>query len=138
MNVITVAPGVQFSIIAPSGFALLAALWETGQEMGRDLVITSGTDGMHSGNLDPHHAGCAYDVRSHDMDEVTKSVFVDKVLAHFGTPIVNSGGYVTDYFFGWLENAGTDNEHFHFQLRHGKTYPPSNNGDNVQQAVEEG
>ncbi len=37
-----------------------------------DLTITSGTDGAHSGPGDPHYHGEAYDVRSHDLDDVTK------------------------------------------------------------------
>lgn len=135
VNVVTTAPGVQFSTIASAGFALLAALWQTSQEIGHDLVITSGTDGQHSGNLDPHHAGCAYDVRSHDIDEMTKSLFVQKVLNHLGDVQPSSGGWVTDYFFGWIEDAGQPNEHAHFQLRHNMTYPPNNNSESVRDAV---
>lgn len=135
MNVVTTLPSVQFAFISSAGFALISAIWQTGQEIGHDLVITSGTDGEHSGPDDPHHKGEAYDVRSHDMDTVAKGIFVQKVLNHLGTAAPSSGGYVTDYFFGWLENAGMDNEHFHFQLRHGKVYPPVSNAEQVNDAV---
>jgi hypothetical protein len=135
MNYLHTIPGVQFAVISPAGFALLAVLWQTAQELGRDLIITSGTDGAHSGPMDPHHLGCAYDVRSHDMDEATKSQFIQKVLAHFQPPVPSSGGYITDDFFGWLEQPGTPDEHFHLQLRKGHVYPPSNNSGDVQEAA---
>lgn len=112
-------PTVQFATIAPAGFELLRAL----ASCGYDLTITSGTDGEHSGPADPHHLGCAYDVRSHDLDADHKSNVLFLVMSQLGSPTPGSGGLVTDKFFGWLEQAGTADEHFHFQLRHGAVYP---------------
>lgn len=37
---------------------------------------------------------------------------------------IEAGGLATALFFGWLENAGTPNEHFHFQVRRGMEVPP--------------
>lgn len=118
---IRVADGVQFGVIAPAGFEILRALTAVSNSSGVDFTITSGTDGVHSGLSDPHHSGCAYDVRSHDL--TNKQDVLTAVMQELGQPSASSGGYVTAKFFGWLEQAGTDNEHFHFQLRHGQVYP---------------
>jgi hypothetical protein len=121
LAVVRVKPGVQFSTIASAGFRILAALNTTAETLGHDLTITSGTDGEHSGSDDPHHSGNAYDVRSQDIAD--KQAVLLAVMNALGTPTPGSGGYVTENFFGWLEQAGTANEHFHFQLRHGQVYP---------------
>lgn len=114
MNVVQCKSGVEFSVIAPGGFRILSAIDQTAAHLGVDLVITSGSDGVHSGPSDPHHFGNAYDVRSHDFDQDTK----DKVLA---TIMLFLG---QDYFYGFLEDPGQDTEHFHFQVKRGTTYPP--------------
>lgn len=56
-NVIRVKDGVLFLKIAPAGFRILSAIDQVAQALSLDLVITSGTDGEHSGPLDPHHRG---------------------------------------------------------------------------------
>jgi len=116
-------PGVRFDYIASAGFAILAAFVAASRKLGTDLTITSGTDGTHSGPIDPHHLGAAYDVRSHSFPDVMKQTVLLSVMAELGVARPQSSGYVTDKFFGWLEAAGSDNEHFHFQLRHGIEYP---------------
>jgi hypothetical protein len=115
--------GVRFDLIAPAGFRILAALEEASLQSNLDLIITSGTDGEHSGPNDPHHLGQAYDVRSHDFSPEQKQMVLEYVMTVLGTPLEQSGGLVTDKFFGWLEAAGTANEHYHFQLRRGMEYP---------------
>jgi len=125
MNVVRVKDGVEFTTISPAGFRLLGAIDKTATLLGLDLMITSACDGAHSGADDPHHLGEAYDVRSRDVAD--KDLLLRTVLSQLGTPIPASGGgggYVTAYFFGWLEDAGRENEHFHFQRRRGMTYPP--------------
>jgi hypothetical protein len=64
---VTTKDGVDFAVVAPAGFVILAALKTLSAEEGVDLVITSACDGVHSGPGDPHHSGEAYDVRSHDF-----------------------------------------------------------------------
>ena len=120
MGGIRVKPGVEFSTISPAGFRILRALDQVAAGL-RDLTITSACDGAHSGPDDPHHTGNAFDVRSQDQSD--KPAVLLAVMQALGTPSASSGGYVTEKFFGWLEQAGTANEHFHFQLRHGQTYP---------------
>jgi len=100
-------------VIAPAGFRILSAIDQTAAKLGVDLVITSACDGAHSGPDDPHHHGEAYDVRSHDFTADQK----EKILA----TVMNVLGWT--YFFGFLEAAGTDNEHFHFQRKKGTVYP---------------
>ena len=113
MAVIRVKEAVSFAVIAPAGFRILSAIDQTAAKLGVDLIITSACDGEHSGPTDPHHSGEAYDVRSHDFDQDTK----DKVLANVMTIL----GW--DSFYGFLEAAGTDTEHFHFQRKRNTVYP---------------
>jgi hypothetical protein len=120
-NVIRVKPGVQFGVFTLAGLRLLTAVANVAADLAHDFTITSGTDGTHSGPDDPHHSGNAYDVRSQDVSD--KQAVLLAVMKELGSPTPDSGGYVTDKFFGWLEQAGTANEHFHFQLRHGQVYP---------------
>src|SRR5215813_6629239 len=121
--VVRIKEGVQFTTIAPAGVRLLAAFDKACISLGFDLTITSACDGEHSGPGDPHHLGEAYDVRSKGIRD--KDAVLIAVLNQFGHPTpANGGGYSTAYFFGWLEQAGTENEHFHFQRRQGTIYPP--------------
>lgn len=122
MNVIIALPSAQFTTIAPAGFRILSALEAAAQTIGHDLTITSACDGAHSGPQDPHHLGCAYDVRIHDLPD--PQMALEAIMGQLGEPTPDSGGLVTSQFFGWLESAGTSNEHIHVQLRHNqKTYP---------------
>jgi hypothetical protein len=106
--------GVLFTLIAPGGFRILSAIDQTTSQLGLDLIITSGTDGVHSGPDDPHHRGEAYDVRSHEFTPDEK----DKILAQIMTILE------WNYFYGFLEDPGTDNEHWHIQVKKGTVYPP--------------
>jgi hypothetical protein len=114
VNVVTVKPGVEFAVIAPGGFCILSAIQQASQHCAVDLTITSGTDGEHSGPADPHHTGNAYDVRSHDLTDEMKQA----VLAYMMDTVLG-----WDRFYGFIEAAGTDNEHFHVQVKKGTTYP---------------
>lgn len=109
---IKVKPGVEFSVIAPAGYMILSALKYTSKLLGMDLTITSGTDGEHSGPTDPHHAGEAYDVRSHDLQPSVKSAVLMAMMNELGT----------NHFYGFLESPGTDGEHFHIQRAKGTTF----------------
>lgn len=114
MSCVYTKSGVLFALIAPGGFRILSAIDQTAAKLGVDLIITSGTDGLHSGAEDPHHRGEAYDVRSHEFTADEK----DKVLAQ----IMLILGW--DNFYGFLESPATDNEHWHFQVKKGTVYPP--------------
>jgi hypothetical protein len=113
MSIVTVKPGVEFKVIAPGGFAILAAIQQAAEVTTIPLVITSACDGEHSGPNDPHHRGEAYDVRTHDMSTTDKHFILGVVLGLLGQ----------EKFFGFLEDPGTENEHIHFQVRKGTTYP---------------
>lgn len=113
IGVTTTKEGVLFQKIAPSGFRILSAIDQTAWNLGIDLVITSGTDGEHSGPNDPHHRGEAYDVRSHGFAEELKQQVIDAVMSLLGF----------ERFYGFLEAAGSQNEHFHFQIKKNTTYP---------------
>lgn len=114
MNVIRLKPDVVFTDIAPGGFRILSAIDQTAKALGMDLTITSACDGMHSGPLDPHHRGEAYDLRTHDLTVQQKQDVLDKIMAILGY----------DYFYGFLESPDTDNEHIHVQVKRGTKFPP--------------
>jgi hypothetical protein len=109
---VKVKPGVAFNVIGPAGYQILTALKETSRLLGVDLVITSGSDGLHSGPFDPHKTGEAYDVRSHDFDNDMKAKVLETMLFVLGP----------DRFYGVIEDAGGANEHYHFQRRIGTRY----------------
>lgn len=122
---IVVKPNVSFDVIAPAGFRLLTAI-DTVSRIYNPLTVTSACDGEHSGSDDPHKRGEAYDVRSHDFDDATKRIVLVNVMMALedGEPVAqDTGGYVTEHFFGWIEQAGTRDEHMHFQLRRGAALP---------------
>lgn len=113
MGVVRVKDGVLFNVIAPGGFRILNVLDNVSHDMNLDLVITSGTDGEHSGPDDPHHRGEAYDIRCHDLPDK------DKVLERLISYLESFG----DRFFAFIEAPGTENEHIHIQVKKGTVYP---------------
>jgi len=108
---VRVKDGVEFTMIAPGGFCILAAINATTAFVGRDLTITSACDGIHSGIDDPHHRGEAYDVRTHDLP--------DKLAAL--QQIINLLG--EERFYCFLEDPDSENEHIHCQVRRGIPFP---------------
>ena len=113
MSVVLVKSNVLFSVIAPGGFRILSAIDRTAAALDCDLVITSACDGLHSGELDPHHRGEAYDIRSHDFSQEQKDRILAQIMTYLGW----------DRFYGFIESPGTDNEHIHVQTKKGVPYP---------------
>lgn len=111
---VRVKPGCQFTVIAPGGFAILGALSAAADYLGHDIVITSACDGNHSGPSDPHHLGRAYDIRTHDLPGDAKRLLLSYLQTHLGS----------EYFYVFLEDADSPNEHIHAQVAHGTQYPP--------------
>lgn len=107
---ILIKPGVTFAY-APAGMRILEVLKRATDEVGVNIVITSGSDGMHSGPTDPHHTGEAYDIRTHDFAPQTKGKVLDYLKVHLGTE-----------FFAFVEAPGTGNEHIHVQMKKGTKY----------------
>jgi hypothetical protein len=108
---VRIKDGVQFTIIAPGGFRILAAIDAAVEKIAHDLTITSACDGEHSGPEDPHHLGLAYDVRTHDLPD--KQLALDSLIAFLGE----------DRFYCFLEDPNTENEHIHCQVKKGTVYP---------------
>jgi hypothetical protein len=106
-----VKDGVQFTVISPAGFHMLAALEQVAARISHDVTITSACDGEHSGLDDPHHRGEAYDVRTHDLPDANAALNYLKMLLSEAK------------FYAFLEDPATENEHIHVQLRHGILYP---------------
>ena len=112
MGVVRVKPGVQFTIIAPGGFCILAAIQHATEVLSLDLTITSACDGMHSGPEDPHHRGEAYDIHTYGMTNDQKQAVLTAISEKLGPR-----------FYCFLESPGTDNEHIHCQVKKGTIYP---------------
>lgn len=120
---IKIKEGVQF-LYSPGGLAILNAMKTVSRMLQVDLTITSGNDGIHydgssefrSSNKpnpdDPHYHGDAYDVRSHNLDEVMKQQF----LANLNNLLPR------DKFYYLLESPGTIVEHFHIQVKKGTKF----------------
>lgn len=133
MGLLTIKPGVQLDQMTIAGALIIAALFRTAVRLQLALIVTSGTDGEHSGPADPHLRGEAYDVRSQTFTGDQKALVLATVLdclAEFtgalgGRAHVDAtpSGMATDLFFGFLETAGQPREHFHFQLRRGMRMP---------------
>ena len=133
MGTLLVKPSVRFEHQTIGGACLIAALFWAAHRCPFDLVITSGSDGEHSGPDDPHHMGNAFDVRSHDLRLEDKQLvlhlamgFLAELTDQFGVDarVVNaSDGLATGLFFGYLEDVGSKNEHYHWQVRKGKSLP---------------
>lgn len=109
---VKVKPGVEFAVVAPAGFLILQAVKAASRVLKVDLTITSGTDGKHSGPTDPHKTGEAFDIRSRGVDPETKALVLNAVMGEL-PPL---------RFYGFLEGAGTANEHFHIQRSKGTTF----------------
>lgn len=119
--------------LSVAGAHILTAFARAAAVLGRDLTVTSGSDGTHSGPADPHHRGNALDVRSKDLEPAQKTRVLAIVMQELqrvslsygadGGMVNASGGRVAGIFFGFLEAPGTINEHFHVQLRRGRTLP---------------
>lgn len=108
---VKIKEGVTF-VLSMGGLIILQAIKANSAMLKTDLTITSGSDGVHSGISDPHHFGNAYDVRSHDLNVVTKQQF----LANLNNLLSK------DYFYYFLEDSGTENEHFHIQVKKDMSY----------------
>jgi hypothetical protein len=77
------------------------------------VVITSGSDGTHSGPADPHHFGRALDLRTHNFPDLPAiQAFIAALQEDLGPK-----------FYVALESPRTDNEHVHVQLRRFEDYP---------------
>ena len=109
---VLVKQGVEFAVIAPGGFLILQAVKAASKSLGFDLTITSGTDGVHSGPLDPHRTGEAFDVRSNDLAHDQKVAVLNAVMS----------GLELGRFYGFLEGMGSPDEHFHFQRSKNTTF----------------
>jgi hypothetical protein len=114
--------GVLYTTIAPGGHRILAAIDYVAESNDHDLTITSACDGVHSGPNDPHHRGEAYDIRTHDLDDV--DTVLKDIQFYLGS----------EHFYAFLEDLGTANEHIHVQVRKGTVFPP-NNQEQVDEAA---
>ena len=115
MGTIHVKYGVVFTPqLPPAGARILEVLKRLVNSYMFDVTITSASDGEHSGPVDPHHTGEAFDLRVHGLTEAQKSLLLHDLQA---------GLYKEPrQFYAFLEAPETLNEHIHVQRRNGVTY----------------
>jgi hypothetical protein len=124
---VTHKSGVSFDDIAPGGFALLAGIHHAAATLRIKLVITSGTDGRHSGPSDPHYQGKAYDISIADyslneIDEILDAMAAVLPAESFTllleSPVALLGGR-----HPVVLNPQATAPHLHLQVRRGTVYP---------------
>lgn len=96
---------------SPAGFHILWAVRLSALVLGHDIIITAGSNGIHSGPEDPHYKGNAFDLHTHNVPD--KQLMLDTIMANLGK----------EKFYGFIEDETESNEHIHVQLRHGILYP---------------
>jgi hypothetical protein len=117
---------VAFACIAPGGFRILAALDLATKMLGRDLVLTSGTDSHATGR---HPVGEAFDVRTKDFDVPTvlrlyrtlTDLLGVRFTVLYEVPIAPS-----DHMLAKIAtvNPHATGPHLHVQVKKGTQYPP--------------
>ena len=90
--------------VRPKNLIIAAACANAAEEMGITVIITSGNDSKHMRGS-KHYDGNALDIRSKNLDENIKPVFLKNVLRRLGSS-----------YEGFLENDGMHNEHYHFEF----------------------
>lgn len=124
--VLRAEPDVEFRRIAPGGFRILAALDHATSVLGRDLVITSGTDSHGAGR---HPVGEAFDVRTRDLDvpsivrllRVVQDGLGPRFTVLYETPVPPTDPILARFA---TVNPHATGEHLHAQVRKGTKYPP--------------
>lgn len=129
--VVRTLPGVQFSVIAPAGMTILAALHAAATSLLiRDVTITSGTD-SHS-FPDPHATGEAYDIETLSLSSLDLLGLLSYLEAALGP------GFYCQYEVRPVDLEGLDplvrrvavvslhatGPHLHVQRAYGTVYPP--------------
>lgn len=100
---VTIGQGCTLATNEQTAHFLKCCEW-TAEEVGHVVTITHGTDGQHSGAIDPHLFGFAFDVRTHD--QINPHVTLGVLAQALGPE-----------WYVFLEDAGTANEHLHAQVR---------------------
>ena len=122
--------------LAPAGFRIVAALDGLCRHLGKDIWITSGTDGNRL-PTDPHKTGEAIDfsiIGRHDtpMDDFTiedilkAKWFLEDYLGPAFTVLYEASEYPVDPQLRAVVyiNAKASAPHFHVQRRKGTMFPP--------------
>lgn len=127
VSVVRVKPGVTFGVIAPAGFRILAAIDGLTSVLGRDVILTSGTD--YHQLPDPHSSGEAYDfgVSGWSAKEIAlamthlRSRLGDPFTVLYEVPTVPTDPALAAIAYA---NPKATGPHFHIQRKKGTTYPP--------------
>lgn len=81
------------------------------------VMVTSINDSVHS-SASKHYTDDAIDVRSHNfLSQQDKQNFLSLYIN-----MLNSHPMLRDHFWGFLEDPGTENEHFHIQVKKGLSF----------------
>lgn len=115
---------------APGGFRILAALDAATKVLGRDLVLTAGTNDHTTGR---HPLGEAYDVRTRDLNtpEILRLVeylghaLGERFYVSYEVPTKPDDPALAAIA---VVNQAATGQHIHIQVRRGTVYPPIEKG----------
>ena len=128
ISIVTHRPSVRFSMIAPAGFKILAAIQRAAEQCDWDLEITSATDSHTQPSA--HVTGEAYDLSVKGMsaqtiEDVKKAL--EAALGPLFTVLYEVPTPPSDPTLRHIAyvNARATGPHFHIQRRKGTIYPPA-------------
>lgn len=126
--IVKVKPGVKFAVIAPAGFAILAAVHAACQHLDRDITITCGSEGHPT--IDPHSTGEAFDLSVQGMNDpeiIDLVMFLRLTLGHRFYAVYETPSAIRDALVVAavaVRNLQATAAHIHCQRARGTTYPP--------------
>lgn len=113
-------PTVVFKRFTPAAvwyLKVLDAICETGGEgVPPQMVITSANDSVHMVGS-RHYMDEAWDLRSHNFPAETRERFRKRLEAMLNSHPTEPGKFLVIF-----EDPGTENEHFHSQVRNGQSF----------------
>lgn len=114
---LTTADEFRLEFVTPAGLRILSVLQQIASAQDRDLVLTAGTNGNHSGPGDPHTRGDAFDLRLLDRSPIQRQTLVGLIVAKLGPAF-------TVLYEMAEATPQTTEEHCHIQVKKGTVYPP--------------
>ncbi len=126
---IRVKPGVKFGVIAPAGFAILAAVHAACWRLQTDLTISCGSEGHPT--TDPHSEGAAFDLSVQGLNDpqiIELVMFLRHTLgqrfyATYETPGTPREALVIADVA--VKNPQATSGHIHIQRARNTVYPPN-------------
>jgi hypothetical protein len=130
MTVVRVKAGAGFPVLASAGVAILAAVHDATPALGRDLTITSGSEGRGRAATDPHMTGEAADISVAGLTpgEIVKlKAALEARLGPLFTVLYETPTRPLDTALARVAyvNVAATGAHLHIQRKKNTVYPPT-------------